>query len=105
MKKLITIISIVATFSLLANAEETTSPNGGQIFKKCAACHGKDASKSALGKSKIIKNMTKEELETAIKGYQKGTYGGAMKGLMKGQVINLKDEDINAVIKYIKELK
>ncbi len=30
----------------------------------------------------------------ALNGYKDGSYGGAMKGLMKGQVAKLTDDDI-----------
>ncbi len=30
----------------------------------------------------------------ALKGYKDGSYGGAMKGVMKGQVARLSDADI-----------
>ena len=65
--------------------------------KKCEACHGADFEKAALGKSKIVKDMTKADIEKAIKGYKDGSYGGAMKGLMKGQVATLSDDDIKAI--------
>jgi len=41
--------------------------------------------------------MTKENIVTALKGYKDGTYGGAMKGMMKGQVSKLSDADIDAI--------
>ena len=41
--------------------------------------------------------MTKKEIATALKGYQDGTYGGASKGLMKGQVAKLSETDIKEV--------
>jgi cytochrome c553 len=66
-------------------------------YNKCKGCHGASGEKKALGKSKIIKNMTKQELAGALNGYKKGTYGGAMKGLMKGQVASLKPADIEAI--------
>jgi len=50
-----------------------------------------------LGKSKIVKDMTKAEIETALKGYKDGSYGGAMKTVMEGQVKNLSDVDIKAI--------
>jgi cytochrome c-type protein NapB len=60
----------------------------------CAGCHGQHFEKVAMGKSKIVKDMRK--------GYKDGTYGGAMKGLMKGQVANLSDADMAAMAKSIK---
>jgi len=81
-------IIAIATLGLLtvsATAFDTTA---------CAGCHGKDFEKSAMGKSKIVKDMSKEDIEKALKGYKDGSYGGAMKGIMKGQASKLSDEDI-----------
>ncbi len=66
-------------------------------YAKCVACHGANGEKVALGKSKIIKDMTKADFITAMKGYKDGTYGGPMKGLMKGQVAALSDAQIEAI--------
>ncbi|SFV69461.1 Cytochrome C553 (soluble cytochrome f) [hydrothermal vent metagenome] len=41
--------------------------------------------------------MSKAEIETALKGYKDGSYGGAMKGVMKGQVAKLTDKDITEI--------
>lgn len=45
--------------------------------------------------------MTKAELEKSLLGYQNGTYGGAMKGLMKAQVKNVSAADIKAIANKI----
>ncbi len=63
----------------------------------CVACHGKSFEKKAMGKSKIVKDMSKADFITAMKGYKDGSYGGTMKGLMKGQVAKLSDADIEAI--------
>ena len=39
--------------------------------------------------------MSKQEIIDSLKGYQNGTYGGPMKGVMLGQVKKLTDADIN----------
>ena len=78
--------------------------SGADIFMKCAGCHGKNAETSALGKSKIIKSWDANKLEMAINGYKDGTYGGAMKGLMRGQVLSLSKEEVKAVSEYISKL-
>ena len=57
----------------------------------CAGCHGANFEKSAMGKSKIVKDLSKADVEKALKGYKDGSYGGAMKGLMKGQVASFDD--------------
>lgn len=60
----------------------------------CASCHGANAEKAALGKSQIIKGWEASKVEAALQGYKTDTYGGAMKGVMKGQVARLSDADI-----------
>lgn len=79
--------------------------DGASLYKKCAGCHGMDGSKIALGKSKNISQMSEEELNTAMNGYKDGSYGGAMKGLMKGQVARLSKDDIALISKHIANLK
>jgi cytochrome c553 len=83
---------------------DKTAVEGAKIFVKCAGCHGKNAEKKALGKSAVIRGWAPEKIVNAVHGYKAGTYGGAMKGVMKGQVANLNDDEINAVAKYISKL-
>jgi len=45
--------------------------------------------------------MSKEEIVTALKGYKDGSYGGAMKALMKGQVAAYDDTQIETVSAFI----
>jgi len=52
----------------------------------CKSCHGVDFEKAALGKSKIVKDMTKSEVSAALIGYKQGTYGNSMKGIMYSNV-------------------
>ncbi len=80
---------------------ESTQKDGSAIYIKCKSCHGANAEKKALGKSQIIAGWDIQKTTDAIKGYQNGTYGGAMKGLMAGQVKSLSDEDIAALAAYI----
>jgi len=98
MKKVILLLTTVFALSLMAN-------DGASLYKKCAACHGAKAEKKALNKSQVIQGWTKEKLVSAIKGYKDGSYGGAMKGLMKGQVASYDDAKIEAVAEYITTLK
>ena len=60
----------------------------------CKGCHGADWEKAALGKSKIVKDMSKAEVTKALQGYKAGTYGGSMAGVMKGQVAKYSDADL-----------
>ena len=90
---------------LFVGATALMAADGAALFKKCAGCHGAKAEKKALGKSKVIAGWAAADTEKALKGYKDGSYGGAMKGLMKGQVASYSDEDIAAVSKYIEGLK
>jgi len=94
MKKVILLLTTVFALSLMAN-------DGAGLYKKCAACHGAKAEKKALNKSQIVQNWDEKKIVDALKGYKDGTYGGAMKGLMKGQVASYSDEDIQKVAKHM----
>ena len=90
MKKILLTITVLATTSSFA--VDTAA---------CAACHGKDFEKKAMNVSKIVKDMSKADIITALKGYKNDSYGGAMKGVMKGQVAKLSDADIDAIASQI----
>ncbi len=67
----------------------------------CSSCHGTKWNKKALGRSKIVSQMTHAEIATALKGYKAGTYGGSMKAVMKGQVSRYSDADLEVFSKTI----
>ena len=94
MKKLALILAFAAASSLFA-------ADGAALYKKCAACHGAKAEKKALNKSHIIQGWDVAKIAASLKGYKDGTYGGAMKGLMKGQVTGLSDADMQAMADQI----
>jgi cytochrome c-type protein NapB len=62
----------------------------------CKGCHGQNFEKKALGKSKIVSQMTKQEVSDAMVGYKDGTYGGPMKALMKGQSSKYTEEELRS---------
>ncbi|MCX6052207.1 MAG: c-type cytochrome [Campylobacterales bacterium] len=97
MKK-IALTLLVASVGLMA-------ADGAALFQKCTSCHGAKAEKSALNKSQIIGGWDAAKTEAALKGYQDGSYGKEMKGLMKGQVAAMTPADITAVAAYIATLK
>lgn len=88
----------LATLSVLVAAPALY----GASVAACVGCHGQQFEKAAMGKSKIVKDMTKEEIIAALKGYKDGSYGGGMKGLMTGQVAALDDAKIEAIAALIK---
>ena len=86
MKKIIIAASLLTACVAFANP-----------YAKCAGCHGANGEKAALGKSKIIKDLSKADFVSALKGYQAGTYGGAQKGLMVGQVKDMTEATMNEI--------
>lgn len=97
MKKLAIAMLLAGATSLMAD--------GAAVFAKCVGCHGANAEKQALGKSKVIAGEDSASTVEKLNGYKAGTlnqYG--MGGLMKGQVAALSDDDIKAVSDYIATL-
>jgi cytochrome c553 len=75
--------------------------DGSKLFTACAGCHGSHGEKKAMGKSQIIKGWDSAKVSAALHGYKDGTYGGAMKAIMKGQASKLSDDEIKAIGDYI----
>ena len=98
MKKLTLTLAILTASSLMAS-------NGASLYSKCIACHGAKAEKKALNKSQIIQGWEASKIESALNGYKDGSYGGAMKGLMRAQVASYDDAKIKTVSEYISTLK
>ena len=95
MKKLITALTISLILGLTANASN---------IGKCTGCHGKSFEKPALGKSKIVKDMPLADIKKSLIGYKDGSYGGSMKGIMKGQVATFSEDQIADIATEIKGL-
>ena len=98
---------VVETAPAAAPAAESapvaeTAP--AELFQKCAACHGNHAEKMALNQSAVIGEWESKRIADAIIGYQKGTYGGAMKTLMQNQVKELTPVQVEALSEYIANL-
>ncbi len=68
MKKVVKLLAITSTYQIqrFYAARDTAA---------CVGCHGQNFEKAALGKSKIVKDMTKDEIVKALKGYKDGSYG------------------------------
>ena len=81
-----------------------TSIDATVLFTTCAACHGQKAEKSALGKSQVIAGWDKQRIVDAINGYKEGTYGGIMKNVMAGHVMNKTDVEIDALAELISKM-
>jgi len=88
MKKIIIAAAVLATTS--AFAADT---------KACAGCHGANFEKAAMNQSKVVKDMTKDEIVASLKGYRDtaGFGHSPMKAAMAPQAKNLSDADIEAI--------
>lgn len=93
-----------AKTAVAAVAPETTTADGAALFKACASCHGQKAEMKALGKSQVIAGWDKQKIVDALTGYKNGTYGGAMKGIMVGQVSTKSEAEIDALAEFISNL-
>ena len=93
MKKTAILLTAISFLSTAAFAANTAA---------CAGCHGKDFEKVAMGQSKVVKDMSKEDIIAALKAYKAGTGGHSpMKGVMQGQAKGLSDADIEAIAEQI----
>ena len=98
MKK-IALAMLFAGMSLMA-------ADGKALAGKCAACHGANFEKVALGKSAVVKGQAAAAIETSLKGYKAGTLNkNGMGALMKGQVATMSDADMKALASYIAGIK
>lgn len=101
MNKLILTLFVLGSSSLLFGF-------GEDVYEKykCGICHGEKAEKRSLGVSKIISGWKEESVINAIKGYKdksRSVYGfGSM---MSGKVVNLNDQEVTALAKYISSLE
>lgn len=72
--------------------------------KSCKGCHGVGGEKLAPGMTRPIKDMSLEEVKTALAGYKAGTYGGSKKAIMERIMKPLSDENIEALAGHITSL-
>jgi cytochrome c len=93
MKKIMITSFVTITLSTLAIA--------GVDGAACTNCHGANWEKEAMKKSKVVAEMTHDEIATALKGYKNGTYGRSMKGLMNAQVSKYSDAELEAFAQTI----
>ncbi len=81
--------------------KKTEEPKSSVNTTACAGCHGANFEKKAMGVSKIVKDLPKDEIVKALKGYKAGTFGGSMKAIMKAQASALDDATIEAIANKI----
>jgi cytochrome c len=72
-------------------------------YVSCKACHGVkgEVNTTTQSKSHVPANLSKADIEKSLHGYKDGSYGGAMKAIMKGQVAKLTDDQIKELANYM----
>jgi cytochrome c len=87
-------------------AAATAASLSAASFAACAACHGANFEKPALGKSEIVKGWDEAKIVASLNGYKAGTLNvHGMGAVMKGQVAKLSDADIADLAKQIAAMK
>jgi cytochrome c6 len=95
---------LLAMGAMVGSATITWGADASALWSSnCASCHGKDGSgNTAMGKKLAVKDYTKDqgfsdaEAEKAIKDG---------KGKMKGYKAKLSDDDVKALVAYVRKLK
>ncbi|MDQ7045041.1 MAG: hypothetical protein Q9M32_03900 [Sulfurimonas sp.] len=96
--------SVQDSTAYIVDAVKPEKIDAALLYATCKGCHGANAEKKALGKSEVIKGWNEQRIIDALNGYADGTYGGAMKGMMKSQVTKFDKKEIEALAKHISKL-
>ena len=75
-------------------------------YATCKACHGVkgEINVTTQSKSFVPANQTKENIVKALNGYKDGSYGGAMKAIMKPHVEKKSDAELEALASLISKM-
>ncbi|HVP55440.1 MAG TPA: cytochrome c [Candidatus Eisenbacteria bacterium] len=99
-------IKSLLVVACLALASSAFAADGAAVFKaKCAMCHGADGSASTgMGKSMGLKPLSSPEVQKMSDADLTALVSNG-KGKMPAYKGKLSDDEINAVVKYVKTLK
>ena len=67
----------------------------------CQGCHGSGFGRKALGKSLVVRDMTKSHITQALIGYKNNTYGRESKELMKRHVDRYTNSQLEQIANII----
>jgi cytochrome c6 len=98
-------ISVFAGF-VLASCTAAMAADGAALFKaKCAMCHGSDGSgNTTMGKSMGLKDLGSADVQKLSDADLTGVVSKG-KGKMPAYAGKLSDDEIGAVVKYVRTLK
>ncbi|MCF6172725.1 MAG: cytochrome c [Campylobacteraceae bacterium] len=93
--------------SIVSSILEKSQPiqNGKALYtKRCASCHGQHGEVAAGAGSRILKNMSADEITEAVENYKRDEhFGGSMKMLMQDATLAMRSVDLTAIVDYIKD--
>ena len=88
---------LLGNLSFSAWADMDITPEEKLYRRSCATCHGRTAEKPAMGKSKIINQMSQEEILNALMDRKNGkVHGGGNTAKQK-----LSDEEVKILAAYL----
>jgi cytochrome c6 len=98
-RKLLLVMAAMVSSATMAWAADA----GALWASNCASCHGKDGSgQTAMGKKLAVKDYTKDQSFSDAEA-EKAIKDGS--GKMKGFKSKLSDDDVKALVKYVRSLK
>lgn len=91
---------------LLAASMVYGAPISSVYVQKCKTCHGPTGANTAVGKSKVIKDMSVEEIEKALQELSSGERKGlpVAKMIKKNFINTHSKEEVRALAEYINAL-
>lgn len=93
------LLTLLSLLSITIQAEQNIE-YGKKIFKQsCSICHGKAGEKSALNQSKLINQLSLEEIVKALEDRKAGNIVGAGNAAKS----RLTKEDMQSIAKYLTE--
>ncbi len=71
--------------------------------KRCASCHGQHGEVAAGAGSRVLKDMSANDITVAMENYKRDEhFGGSMKMLMQDVAVSMRSVDLAAIVDYIK---
>lgn len=91
MKKTLLLLTIIGlSTSLMADP-----------YAKCIGCHGINGENMPTGAKRTLASMNKEKIASSLYAFKNGSWGGKTKNrwfyMMRAQVVNLTDNDIQII--------
>ncbi|QGM80506.1 c-type cytochrome [Otariodibacter oris] len=106
MKLLYSVILLITSANLFANPEPTVADaeKGAKLFKQsCATCHGKTGEKSAMNQSKIINQLSADDIVLSLQNRKAGTISISKAGnRIKSK---LSEQDMKDIAEFLQKIE